>query len=190
MHFLQRSTQFSKTCCRPLITYKFLVSELHFHGWKSPEIAWGEIKIEFCFRLGKSRSVEPHQNIRHTVRISLHAISGLFEPWKASSEARNFEVINGLQHVLEKWVERCKKFIAYQGRYFEKRPSPHLHKVPTRSNTVSPRNFQTSLVIRKSLGIFQCCQGSICIVSFFKRISIYIWNLLLAYRKGIFLHSS
>jgi hypothetical protein len=27
---------------------------------------------------------------------------------------------NGLQHVFEKWVERCKKFIACQGRYFEK----------------------------------------------------------------------
>jgi hypothetical protein len=27
---------------------------------------------------------------------------------------------NGLQHVLEKWVERCKKCIACQGRYFEK----------------------------------------------------------------------
>jgi hypothetical protein len=43
MHFLQRSTHFSKTCCRPLITSKFLVSELPFHGWKSPEIARGEI---------------------------------------------------------------------------------------------------------------------------------------------------
>jgi hypothetical protein len=26
---------------------------------------------------------------------------------------------NGLQHVFEKWVERCKKCIACQGRYFE-----------------------------------------------------------------------
>jgi hypothetical protein len=26
---------------------------------------------------------------------------------------------NGLQHVFEKWVERCKKYIAFQGRYFE-----------------------------------------------------------------------
>jgi hypothetical protein len=43
MHFLQRSTHFSKTCWRPLITWKFLASELPFHGWKSPEIAWGEI---------------------------------------------------------------------------------------------------------------------------------------------------
>jgi hypothetical protein len=32
-----------KTCCRPLITSKFLASELPFHSWKSPEIAWGEI---------------------------------------------------------------------------------------------------------------------------------------------------
>jgi hypothetical protein len=54
MHFLQRSTHFSKTCCRPLITSKFLVSELPFHDWKSPEIAWVEIRIEFCVRLGKS----------------------------------------------------------------------------------------------------------------------------------------
>jgi hypothetical protein len=27
-----------------------------------------------------------------------------------------------------------------------KRPSPHLHKIPTRSNKVSPRTFQTTLV--------------------------------------------
>jgi hypothetical protein len=27
---------------------------------------------------------------------------------------------NGLQHVFEKWVERCKKCLAFQGRYFEK----------------------------------------------------------------------
>jgi hypothetical protein len=60
MHFLQRSTHFSRTCCRPLITSKFLVSELPFHGWKSPEIAWRGIWIEFFVRLGKSGSVEPH----------------------------------------------------------------------------------------------------------------------------------
>jgi hypothetical protein len=42
-HFLQRSTYFSKTCCRPLITSKFLASELPFHVWEGPEIAWGEI---------------------------------------------------------------------------------------------------------------------------------------------------
>jgi hypothetical protein len=43
MHFLQRSTHFSKMCCRPLITSKFLALELPFHGWKSPEIALGKM---------------------------------------------------------------------------------------------------------------------------------------------------
>jgi hypothetical protein len=27
---------------------------------------------------------------------------------------------NGLQHIFENWVERCKKCIACEGRYFEK----------------------------------------------------------------------
>jgi hypothetical protein len=48
MHFLQRSTHFSKTCCRPLITSKFLASELPFHGWKSPKIAWGKTWTVWC----------------------------------------------------------------------------------------------------------------------------------------------
>jgi hypothetical protein len=33
-----------------------------------------------------------------------------------------------------------------KGGTSKKRPSPHLHKVPTRSNKVSPRTFQTALV--------------------------------------------
>jgi hypothetical protein len=92
-----------------------------------------------------------HWNAIRTTAIQCrsrpHAISWLFQPWKGSSEATNFEVINGLQHVLEKWVERCNKCIVCQGKYFETRPSPHLHKVPTRSNKVSPRTFQTTLVV-------------------------------------------
>jgi hypothetical protein len=38
-----------QTFCRKLQkdsgTGGFLASELHFHGWKSPEIAWSEIWI-------------------------------------------------------------------------------------------------------------------------------------------------
>jgi hypothetical protein len=43
-----------------------------------------------------------------------------FPTMKGSSEARNFEVIKSLQQVFDKWVERCKKYIACQGRYSEK----------------------------------------------------------------------
>jgi hypothetical protein len=82
MNFLQRYTHFSKKtkkCCRPLIASKFLASKLCFHGWKSPEIAWGDIGVQFCVRLGKCGSVDPHQNTRRKAQISPHAISGLFQ---------------------------------------------------------------------------------------------------------------
>jgi hypothetical protein len=46
--------------------------------------------------------------------------SSAFPTTKRGSETRNFEAINGLQHVLENWVERCKKCIAFRGTYFEK----------------------------------------------------------------------
>jgi hypothetical protein len=43
MHFLKHSTHFLKTCCRLLITSKFLALGLPSRGWKTREIAWGEI---------------------------------------------------------------------------------------------------------------------------------------------------
>jgi hypothetical protein len=33
-----------------------------------------------------------------------------------------------------------------KGSTSKKRPSPHIHKVPTRNNKVSPRTFQTGLL--------------------------------------------
>jgi hypothetical protein len=61
-----------------------------------------------------------HRTFAIQFRSRPHAISGLFQPWKRSSEAKNFEVIKGLQNVFENWEERCKKCIDCQGRYFEK----------------------------------------------------------------------
>jgi hypothetical protein len=50
MHFLQYSTYFSKMFCRlfaasfrRIVELAVLTSELHFRGWKSPAIRWGEI---------------------------------------------------------------------------------------------------------------------------------------------------
>jgi hypothetical protein len=57
---------------------------------------------------------------KNSIKILPHAVSGLFQTRKRSYKARNFKVITGLQHVLEKWVEHCKQCITCQGRYFEK----------------------------------------------------------------------
>jgi hypothetical protein len=134
MHFLQHSTHFSKTCYRLLITLKFLVQELPFHGWKNLKITWGNIWIEFRVQLGKSGSMETHQNICHTVQISPHVISELFQPWKESSKT-NFEVIISLKHVSKKWVEHYKKCTACQGRYFEKKKKETITAPPQSSDS-------------------------------------------------------
>jgi hypothetical protein len=58
---------------------------------------------------------------------------------------------------ISKWSTVCSTFSGSgwsvvrsaplaKGSTSKKRLSPHLHKVPTRSNKVSPRNFQTALV--------------------------------------------
>jgi hypothetical protein len=87
-HFLQRSTHFPKKRCRPSITSKCFASELPFHDWKNPEIAWGEIWT--VWRILWWGSTDPlfQNRTQSSIQISPHAISGLFQPWKWSSEAR------------------------------------------------------------------------------------------------------
>jgi hypothetical protein len=119
MNFLQRSIHFSKTCCRPLITSKFLSSELLFMVVKAQK-SNGTISGLYG---GCSSGLPLIHLFQAKNRIQFRSRpmrSELFQPRKWSSEARNFEVINGLQHVFKKWVERCKKYIACQANYFEK----------------------------------------------------------------------
>jgi hypothetical protein len=134
IRFLQRSTHFPKTCCRPLITVKFLTSELPFYGWKSAEIAWGEIWTEFCFRLAKVDRWNP---------IRTSAIQSRSRPMQFLGFS-NHEIGVPKQEI-SKWSTVCSTFsrsgwsvVSSASLVLRKRPSPHLHKVPTRSNKVSP----------------------------------------------------
>jgi hypothetical protein len=58
---------------------------------------------------------------------------------------------------ISKWLTVCSTFSwrgwsvvrsvsLVKGGTSKKRPSPHLHKVPTRSDKASPRTFQTAVV--------------------------------------------
>jgi hypothetical protein len=44
------------------------------------------------------------------------------------------------------WWSVVRSASLAKGGTSKKRPSPHLHKVPTRSNKVSPRTLQTALL--------------------------------------------
>jgi hypothetical protein len=57
---------------------------------------------------------------------------------------------NGLQYVFEKWWSVVRGASLAKGGTSKKRPSPHFHKVSTRNNKVSPRNFQTTIVHKPS----------------------------------------
>jgi hypothetical protein len=63
-----------------------------------------------------------------------------------------------------------------KGGISKKRPSPHLHKSPTRSNKVSPRTLQTALVLR--------C------VTISKAVNQMWWTLISSVGSCLFLSSS
>jgi hypothetical protein len=69
----------------------------------------------------------------------------------------NYEKAGSPRQEISKWSMACSTFsrsgwsvvrsvLLTKGCTSKKRPSPHLQKVPTRSNKVSPRTFQTALV--------------------------------------------
>jgi hypothetical protein len=98
----------------------FLPRSSLFMAGKAQKLNGARSELNSVFGLEKVDLWNPIRTSAIQFRSRPHAISGFFQQWKGSSEARNFEVINGLQHASEKWVERCKKCIACQGRYFEK----------------------------------------------------------------------
>jgi hypothetical protein len=110
IHFLQRSTHFSKTCCRPLITSKFLASERPFHCGKAQKSHAARSGLYG----GCSNGIPPIQFFQTEHRIQF--TSRLMRFLGFSNHEKGAP-----RHVFEKWVERCKKCIACQGRYFEKR---------------------------------------------------------------------
>jgi hypothetical protein len=146
MHFLQRSTHFSKTCCRPLMTSKFLASELAFHGWKSPGVAWDEI----CTVWRCSNGFPPTQFFQ-----TEHRIQFISRPVPLPGFSKHEK--GAPRQEISKWSTVCSTFSVSEwsvvrsaslakGGTSKKGPSLHLNKVPTRSNKVSLRTFQTALI--------------------------------------------
>jgi hypothetical protein len=119
---------------------------------EDPEIAWGEIWIEFCVRLGKSGSVEPHYRWN---RIRASAIQSRSLPMRFVGFSNHEK--GAPRQEISKWSTVCSTFSRSgwsvvrsaslaKGGTSKKRSSPHIHKVPTRSNKVSPWILQTALV--------------------------------------------
>jgi hypothetical protein len=137
MHFLQRSTHFSKTRCRPLITLKFLAWELPFRCWKIPEIAWGEIwEADVLMGVSSIHFFQGEHRIQFRSRplrflgYSKHEMGAPRQEISKGSTVCSTFSRSG-------WSVVRSASLA-KGGTSKKRPSPHIHKkVPTRSNRVS-----------------------------------------------------
>jgi hypothetical protein len=90
-----------------------------------------------------------------------------------------------LRQEISKWSTVCSTFSRSgwsvvrsaslaKGGTSKKRPSSHLHKVPTRSNKVSPQTFQTALVLTNSMEQRPIWEPNSRLVS--QEISFVFWN--------------
>jgi hypothetical protein len=153
MQFLQRSTHFSKTYCRPLITSKSLASLWAPFSWlEIPEIA----------RAGRDPVLyDGCSNVFPSIHFfqAEHRIQFRSRPMRFLGSSNHGK--GATKQEISKWSTVCSTFSRSgwsvvrstslaKGGTSKKRPSPHLRKVPTRSNKVSPPTFQTALVIRFS----------------------------------------
>jgi hypothetical protein len=145
MHFLQRSTHFSKIWCRPLITSKFFA-------------------LSSLLMVGKTQK-------SHGARYELNSVFGLekVDWWNTiitsatPSSSRPMRFLGFSNHEkgaprqeISKWWTVCSTFSRSgrsvvrsaslaKGGTSKKRRSPHLHEVPTQSNKMNPRTLQTTL---------------------------------------------
>jgi hypothetical protein len=149
MPFLQRSIHFSKTCCRPLITSKFLASELPFHGCKKKQKLHGarsELNSVFC--LGSVDRWKPIRRSAIQSRCSPMRFLGFSNHEKEATrqEISKWSMVY-ITFSRSGWSVVRNASLA-EGGTSKKGPSPHLHNVPTRSNKLSPRTFQTSVMYK------------------------------------------
>jgi hypothetical protein len=87
---------------------------VYSYGWKSPDMG-RDLDCMADVLMGM---------MAVTIRTSAPCDFCDFQPYQEVKTACSTIILKlavyGLQHVFEKWVERCKKCIAFQGRYFEK----------------------------------------------------------------------
>jgi hypothetical protein len=100
---------------------------------KAQKSHWARSELNFVFSLEKVDRWKPIRTSAIQSRCRAVRFLGFSNHEKGSSEARNFEVIIGLHHVFEEWSVVRSASLA-KGGTSKRRPSPHLHKVPSRSN--------------------------------------------------------
>jgi hypothetical protein len=145
------------------------------HFYNAPPTSWKRVADRWSLRNFLSRSsifMVGKAQKSHGARSELKSVFGLenvdlWNPIRTSaiqSISRLMRFLDSSNHEkgaprqeISKWSTVCSTFSRRvrsvirsaslaRGCTSKKRPSPHLHRVPTRNSKVSPRNLQTALV--------------------------------------------
>jgi hypothetical protein len=146
MHFLQRSTHFSKRAADRWSLRNFLPRSSLFMVRKAQKSHGARSGLYG----GCSNGVPPIHFFQAEHRIQFRSLPMRFLGFSNHEKG-------ALRQEISKWSIVCSTFSRSgwsvvrsaslaKGGTKKKRPSPHLHKVPTRNNKVSPRTSQTALV--------------------------------------------
>jgi hypothetical protein len=124
-----------------LITSKFLALELPFHGQKSPEIT-ARFELNSVFGLDSGTTTEHLPYSPDLAPCHFWA----FPTMKRKLQGKKFQSDRGLQHVSRNRWGIVRSATVAKGGASRKRLSPHLHKIPSQSNKVSPQALQMALI--------------------------------------------
>jgi hypothetical protein len=147
MHFLQRSTHISKCTADRSSLRNFLPQSSLFVLRKAQNSHGMKSELNFVFGLGKVDRWNP---------IRTSAIQSRSRPMRFLCFSNHEK--GASRQEISKWSTVCSTFSRSgwsvvrsaslaKGGTSKKRPSPHLHKVPTLSNKASPQPFQMTLVL-------------------------------------------
>jgi hypothetical protein len=112
MHFLQRSTHFSKNLLQTVDHFEISYIGAPFSWLEKPRNCMGrDLDCTADVLMGLHRSTFSKPNTEFISDLAPYDF-WTFPTTKRELRGKKFEVINDLQHVFEKQVERCKKCIA------------------------------------------------------------------------------
>jgi hypothetical protein len=129
MYFLQRSTHFSKTCCRPFITSKFLAWKLPFHGWKVQKSHGARSELNSVFGLEKVDRWNPIRTSATQSRSRPMRFLGFSNHEKGAQRQEISKCSIVCSTFSRSGWSVVRSAALAKGGTSKKRPSPHLHRV-------------------------------------------------------------
>jgi hypothetical protein len=148
MHFLQRSTHFWKRAADRWSLRSFLPRSSLFMVGKAQKSHGARSELNSVFGLEKVVRWNPIRASAIQFRFRPMRFLGFSNHEKAAPTQEILKLSTVYSTFTRNGWNVVRSASLANGGISKKRPSPHLHKVPTRSNKVNPRTLQTALIFK------------------------------------------